>query len=77
MELANRKIDFIRDFLKLTNEEAISELEDLLKKQLEVNFAGADKPFSEEELIARTLRSEADFSARKFKTAEELMKKYK
>jgi len=42
MELTRRKIDFIRDFLKLTTEEAISELEDLLKKQLEVNFVGAE-----------------------------------
>lgn len=78
MELANRKIDFIREFLKLTSEEAISEFEDLLKKQqLEGNFSDADKPFCEEELIERTLRSEADFSAGKFKTSEELMKKYK
>jgi len=76
MELTRRKIDFIRDFLKLTTEEAISELEDLLKKQLEVNFVGAHNPFSEEELVARILRSEADFSAGKFKTSEELVKKY-
>jgi len=33
-------------------------------------------PFSEEELVARILRSEADFSAGKFKTSEELVKKY-
>jgi hypothetical protein len=77
MELASRKIDFIRKFLKLTSEEAISEFEDLLKKQLEVDFSDAVKPFSEEQLIERTLRSEADFSAGKFKTSEELMKKYK
>lgn len=73
MDLPSRKLEFIREFLKLTNEEAISKFEILLKKQKKE----AENPFSKEDLINRVKQSEEDFENGNFKTGEELLKRFK
>ncbi len=72
--------------LKEEKELAVKEL-DVLKTAVSVKFVrqvikmmSEDerdlKPFTEEELIARTLRSEAEYAEGKFYTLEEVKEKY-
>lgn len=73
MDLSSRKIEFIRQFLKLSSEEAIAKFEALMKKEK----SELDNPFSVEELKNRIQKSESDFENQRFKTSEELLSKYK
>ncbi len=72
MDLQSRKIEFIQEFLKLTSEEVVSKFEILLRKEK----SNTSTPFSQEELVQRIQQSEADFENNRFKTSEELIKKY-
>ena len=53
MDLQTRKLEFIKDFLKLTNEEAVIKLERLLKKQSQSDFEPDLSPMTVEELNSR------------------------
>lgn len=76
VDIQTRKIEFIQDFLKLQSEEVISQFEKLLKKSKKENINSKLKPFTEEELNERILKSEEDFKAGRFKTTAELLSKY-
>lgn len=76
MDIQSRKIEFIQSFLRLQSEEAISQLESLLKKSVKVDLESRLKPFSIEELNQRVAKSEEDFDNNKFKTSSELLEKY-
>lgn len=77
MDLQTRKTAFIQVFLKLQNEEVISQFENLLKKK-SVTEIDSDyfKPMSIEELNSRIDQSEEDFKNGKYKTTYELLEKY-
>jgi len=60
MDLQTRKLEFIKDFLKLTSEEAVIKLERLLKKQSQSDFEPDLTPMTVEELNARIDRSLED-----------------
>jgi hypothetical protein len=49
MDLQSRKISFIQDFLRLQNEEIISRLEEMLKKQKAELYKKELKPMSAEQ----------------------------
>ena len=75
MNLAKRKLEFIQEFLKLQNEEAVSRMETMLKNEI------ADEPRSEDyrrikkELNQRIQQSESDFRNNRYKSSEELLSK--
>lgn len=76
MDLSSRKIEFVQEFLKLKNEEAISRLEKALKQ--ETNKTGEDlEPMTEDELNKGIDKSEADFNNNRYKKSSDLLSKYK
>ena len=79
MDIQSRKIQFVQAFLKLQSEEAISQLEDLLKMKSTIEFEQNSelKPMSVEEFNDRIDRSENDFKDGKYKSTSELLEKYK
>jgi len=60
MDLQTRKLEFIKDFLKLTSEEAVIKLERLLKKQSQSDFEPDLSPMTVEELNSRIDQSMED-----------------
>jgi len=60
MDLQTRKLEFIKDFLKLTSEEAVITLEKVLKKQKQSDFESDLAPMSLEELNSRIDKSMED-----------------
>lgn len=72
MDLKARKIAFIEEFLKLQSEEVISRFEQLLSKEKSLILG----TMTEEELNQRVEQSEKDFQENKFKTGEDILKKY-
>ena len=76
MDLSSRKLLFIQEFLKINSEKAIAQLEMVLKHEVEINPADKFTAFTIEELEARIKQSEKDFLNGKFKSTEELLKKY-
>lgn len=59
MDLQTRKLDFIKQFLKLQSEDTIARLEKILKKSLHED-SGDTAPMSMEELNARIDQSLQD-----------------
>ena len=60
MDLQTRKLEFIKDFLKLTSEEAVIKLERLLKKQRQSDLERDLSPMTMEELNSRMDKSMED-----------------
>ena len=60
MDLQTRKLEFIKDFLELNSEEAVIQLERLLKKQISVDVEPDHTPMSVEEFNARVDQSMSD-----------------
>lgn len=76
MDLQTRKIEFVQEFLKLRSEQAVSRLENLLKKEKKANLGDNFKPMTEKELNERIDRSESDFKNNQHKRTSELLTKY-
>ena len=76
MNLEARKIEFIQEFLKLQSEEAISKLENVLKKEKDTSDERLFNPMTIDELNKRIDKSESDFKNNRFKTSSELLAKY-
>ncbi|MFA5619332.1 MAG: hypothetical protein WDA08_03405 [Weeksellaceae bacterium] len=76
MDIQTRKIKFVQAFLKLQNEEIISQFEKLLKNAKKSNTEKEFKPFTIEELNERISKSEDDFENGRYKTTSELLSKY-
>ena len=74
MDLQSRKIEFIQQFLKLQSEELIGQFESLMKKK---STSEDFKPMSMEEFNSRIDKSEDDFKNGRYKTASEILSKYK
>lgn len=71
MDIQARKIEFMKGFLQIQNEETISKFEDLLNK-----IKDNPKKMTLKELNARIDASEKDFEEGRYKTTKELLNKY-
>lgn len=76
MDLQTRKIEFVQEFLKIQSEQAISRLENLLKKEKKTYIDNHFKPMTEKELNERIDQSESDFRNNQYKRTSELLTKY-
>jgi len=63
MNIQARKLEFIKEFLKLQSEDVISSLEAFLKMEKEIEI----KPMSTQELNKRVDKSESDFKTKNTK----------
>lgn len=77
MSIEVRKIEFIKEFLKIQSEEVISRLEMILKKEQKASIEPKFLPLTQEELNRRIDLSESDFCNNRFKRSSELLEKYK
>ncbi|WP_100616421.1 hypothetical protein [Confluentibacter citreus] len=77
MNLEARKIEFVKEFLKLQSEEAVSRLEKILRKEKNASDERIFEPMTQDELNARIDQSESDFRNNRFKNSSELLAKYK
>lgn len=76
MNLEARKIEFVKEFLNLQNEEVVSLLENILRKEKNVSDLRTFEPMTQEELDKRMDQSESDFENNRFKSSSELLAKY-
>lgn len=76
MDIQSRKLEFIKDFLKLQSEEVIAQFEKLLKKAKNIEEENKLEKLTVEKLNERISKSEDDFENKKFKTTSELLSKY-
>lgn len=76
MNLDARKIEFVKEFLKLQSEEVVSQLERILKSGGKVEEQKAFEPMTQEELDQRIDKSESDFKNNRYKSSSELLAKY-
>jgi len=76
MNIEARKIEFVKEFLKLQSEEAISRLENILRKEKNSSEERIFEPMTQDELNKRMDKSESDFLNNRFKSSSELLAKY-
>lgn len=76
MNIEARKIEFVKEFLKLQSEEAITRLENILRKEKNSSNDLLFEPMSQDELNKRIDKSESDFLNNRFKSSSELLAKY-
>jgi hypothetical protein len=76
MNLEARKIEFVQEFLKLTSEDVISELEKILMKEKKNANEQLFEPMTKYELNKRLDQSESDFKNNRFKSSADLLNKY-
>lgn len=74
MDLQTRKLEFIREFLKVGNEVVLAKLEEVLKN---AGSSIESDLLTESELNARITRSEEDFREGRFKSQDQIEKKYR
>ena len=72
MDLQARKLEFVKEFLKLQSENAVADLEKALKKARQKKDAEI-KPFTIEQLQSRVEESLQDYKNGKYTTAENLI----
>ena len=77
MDLQERKIHFVQEFLKLKSEEIIHKLEDTLKAEKTKAFASDPKPYTIEELDEKINIAEEDARQGRVKTTDELRNEMK
>ncbi|MHB0756919.1 hypothetical protein [Algibacter pacificus] len=75
MNLETRKIEFIQEFLNLQNEDIVSRLEKILRKE-KSNSEKIFEPMTIAEFNERIDKSESDFQNNRFKRSSELLAKY-
>lgn len=76
MTIEARKIEFVNEFLKLQSEEAISRLENILRKEKNTSDEQIFEPMTHDELNKRIDKTESDFRNNRFKSSSELLSKY-
>lgn len=77
MDLQTRKLEFIREFLKIQSEDVIERLEKLLKKEEKASYNDGETSMTAEELNNRVAESESDFENKRYKKSSDLLNKYK
>lgn len=73
MNIEARKIEFVQEFLKLQNEEAISKLEKILRKETKHSGDRKIKPMSVRELNRRIDKSMEDSKNGRLTEANDLL----
>ncbi len=76
MNLETRKLSFIQEFLRLQNEEVISRLENILRKDKKNSDDRILEPMTQNELNNRIDKSESAFENKRYKSSSELLAKY-
>jgi len=76
MNIHLRKIQLAQDILSLDDEQILSVLEDLLKKKKAKKYEEDLKLLTIEELNERINHAEEDIRSGRYKTSEELLKKF-
>ena len=76
MNLESKKLSFIQEFLRLQNEEVISRLENILRKDKKNSDDRMFEPMTQNELNNRIDKSESDFENKRYKSSSELLAKY-
>jgi hypothetical protein len=76
MNIEARKIEFLKEFLKLQSEDAISRLEKILRKEKSSSFEQTFEPMTQAQLDNRIDQSESDFQNNRYKSSSELLAKY-
>ena len=74
MDLQTRKIAFVQEFLSIENEEAISRLENFLKKEKKKNFDKELRPMTMEEFNSRIDQSMEDSKNGRLTESKDLLK---
>lgn len=74
MDLETRKISFVQEFLKIQNEEIISDLENLLHKRKAELYESKLKPMSIEQFHSNIKQSLEDSENGRVTTSEDLLK---
>lgn len=77
MDIQSRKLEFIQEFLKLQNEEAIERFEKLLRIEKKSDVDTGSGTMTKAELNKRIDQSEKDFENGRYKQSEDLLAKYK
>jgi DNA-binding NtrC family response regulator len=77
MDLQTRKISFIQEFLRLTNEDIISSLEKVLSKRKAEAYEQSMKPMSVDQLNKEIDKALEDSKENRVISASELKAKYK
>jgi hypothetical protein len=79
MNLQSRKIEFIEEFLKIQDEDLLSQFENLLKNKnnKEIDENEFFKPISIQEFSNRIEKAEDDFKNGNYKATSQLLEKYK
>jgi len=72
MDLQTRKIEFIQEFLKITNDSIIEKFEKILAKEREKKFNDEIKPMTIEQYEQRIDKAYDDFKNNKVMTLDEL-----
>jgi len=75
MDIQTRKIEFIQKFLKIQNEEVISRLENMLRKEIKSSDKDELKPMTVEELNTRIDKSMDDSKKGRIVEASDLKAK--
>lgn len=73
MDIEARKIEFIQEFLKLQNEEAITRLEKVLKKEKKLSINSGIQPMSKKEFNKRIDKSMKDSKEGKLTEVNDLL----
>jgi chemotaxis protein CheY-P-specific phosphatase CheC len=76
MDLQTRKLEFIKEILKIKSEKVLVQLEKLLSKEHKL-VVDEVYPMTIEELNNRVDKSEEDFKNNKFSSTSDLLNRYK
>ena len=76
MDLQSRKLVFIQEFLKIQSVDAISKLENLLRKEKRTPEIEKINPMTVEQLNKRIEQSEEDFKNNRYRSSAELLSKF-
>ena len=77
MDLETRKKEFVQEFLKIRNEEIVSRLENILRKENENSVQNTSEPMSMEEFNLRIDKSMDDSRNEKLVKATDLKARMK
>ena len=77
MDLQQRKIHFIQDFLRINDEELVNVLENTLKSEKSKILSRPVKPYTIAELNDKIERAEEDIKNDRTKTTDELKEEIK
>lgn len=72
MDIQTRKVQFIEEYLRITDESLLDKLSDLLRKERQKRLKAALRPMSQQELADKLERSQQDIQAGRVHTQAEV-----